>query len=263
MPADAPVPAGLPDGLGRGPGETDALLLLRCLLGPTPRSLHALIWSREAPREPSPGSGPWRRSANDRTFLTNADVSAIRTGPRSCGRPVGRRGFDCAGVPAPGGSPIAVFVRGRGLDHGDDRVAVVGSRRPTSTGMESADLGRGLAVAGVVTVSGGAVGIDAAAHRGRARRRRRHGPLLLGWDRRRAHPASNRDTFQRIEASGTLLSEYPPGTPAEPFRFPARNRLIAALSRGSSVEGRRRAVRGSRPNVPSTWASMSSPCRGR
>src|SRR6266516_7075049 len=50
-----------------------------------------------------------------------------------------------------------------------------------------------------------------------------------------AHPARNRGLFERIEASGTLISEYPPGAPAEPFRFPARNRLIAALSRGVVV----------------------------
>jgi DNA processing protein len=49
------------------------------------------------------------------------------------------------------------------------------------------------------------------------------------------HPAGNRALFERIESSGTLVSEYPPGVPAEPFRFPARNRLIAALSRGVVV----------------------------
>jgi len=98
----------------------------------------------------------------------------------------------------------------------------------------AADLGRGLAVAGVVTVSGGAVGIDAAAHRG-ALDAGGVTVSVLGSGIDVAHPASNRDLFQRIEASGTLLSEYPPGTPAEPFRFPARNRLIAALSRGVVV----------------------------
>jgi DNA processing protein len=49
------------------------------------------------------------------------------------------------------------------------------------------------------------------------------------------HPAGNRALFARIESSGTLVSEYPPGVPAEPFRFPARNRLIAALSKGVVV----------------------------
>jgi DNA processing protein len=98
----------------------------------------------------------------------------------------------------------------------------------------AADLGRGLAVAGVVTVSGGAVGIDAAAHRG-ALDAGGVTVAVLGCGIDVAHPASNRALFERIEASGTLMSEYPPGTSAEPFRFPARNRLIAALSRGVVV----------------------------
>ncbi|TMK14301.1 MAG: DNA-protecting protein DprA [Actinobacteria bacterium] len=238
MPADAPVPAGLPDGLGRGPGETDALLLLRCLLGPTPRSLHALVWSagsasRALARIRSGGAG----SDNDRSFLTNTDVIAIRSGLDRAGARLAAPGDPdyCPAFLRLADPPIAVFVRGRVLDHGDDRVAVVGSRRPTNTGMEVAlDLGRGLALAGVVTVSGGAVGIDAAAHRG-ALDAGGVTVAVLGSGIDVAHPARNRDLFQRIEASGTLVSEYPPGTPAEPFRFPARNRLIAALSRGVVV----------------------------
>jgi len=238
VPADAPVPAGLPDGLGRGPGETDALLLLRCLLGPTPRSLHALVWSagsasRALARIRSGGAG----SDNDRSFLTNTDVIAIRSGLDRAGARLAAPGDPdyCPAFLRLADPPIAVFVRGRVLDHGDDRVAVVGSRRPTNTGMEVAlDLGRGLALAGVVTVSGGAVGIDAAAHRG-ALDAGGVTVAVLGSGIDVAHPARNRDLFQRIEASGTLVSEYPPGTPAEPFRFPARNRLIAALSRGVVV----------------------------
>ena len=238
MPADAPVPAGLPEGLGRGPGETDALLLLRCLLGPTPRSLHALVWSagsasRALARIRSGGAG----SDNDRSFLTNTDVIAIRSGLDRAGARLAAPGDPdyCPAFLRLADPPIAVFVRGRVLDHGDDRVAVVGSRRPTNTGMEVAlDLGRGLALAGVVTVSGGAVGIDAAAHRG-ALDAGGVTVAVLGSGIDVAHPARNRDLFQRIEASGTLVSEYPPGTPAEPFRFPARNRLIAALSRGVVV----------------------------
>jgi len=238
VPADAPVPAGLPEGLGRGPGETDALLLLRCLLGPTPRSLHALVWSagsasRALARIRSGGAG----SDNDRSFLTNTDVIAIRSGLDRAGARLAAPGDPdyCPAFLRLADPPIAVFVRGRVLDHGDDRVAVVGSRRPTNTGMEVAlDLGRGLALAGVVTVSGGAVGIDAAAHRG-ALDAGGVTVAVLGSGIDVAHPARNRDLFQRIEASGTLVSEYPPGTPAEPFRFPARNRLIAALSRGVVV----------------------------
>ena len=238
MPADSPTPAGFPDGFGRGSGEIDALLLLRCLLGPTPRSLHALIWdtgsaSRALARIRAGAAG----SDNDRAFLENADLRAIRRGLDHAGARLATPGDPdyCPAFLRLADSPVAVFVRGRVVDHGDDRVAVVGSRRPTSTGMEVAtDLGRGLAMAGVVTVSGGAVGIDAAAHRGTLDA----GGItvaVLGSGIDVAHPASNRGLFERIEASGTILSEYPPGTSAEPFRFPARNRLIAALSRGVVV----------------------------
>ena len=214
------------------------MLLLRCLLGPTPRSLHALVWSagsasRALARIRSGGAG----SDNDRSFLTNTDVIAIRSGLDRAGARLAAPGDPdyCPAFLRLADPPIAVFVRGRVLDHGDDRVAVVGSRRPTNTGMEVAlDLGRGLALAGVVTVSGGAVGIDAAAHRG-ALDAGGVTVAVLGSGIDVAHPARNRDLFQRIEASATLVSEYPPGTPAEPFRFPARNRLIAALSRGVVV----------------------------
>ncbi len=238
MRAEAPVPAGFPDGFGRGPKETDALLLLRCLLGPTPRSLHALIWatgsaSRALARIRTGGAG----SENDRMFLQDADVGEIRRGLDRAGARFAAPGDPdyCPAFLRLADPPVAVFVRGRLLDYGDDRVAVVGSRRPTSTGMEVAtDLGRGLAVAGVVTVSGGAVGIDAAAHRG-ALDAGGVTVAVLGCGIDVAHPARNRALFEQIEASGTLMSEYPPGTSAEPFRFPARNRLIAALSRGVVV----------------------------
>ncbi len=239
MPAEArPTPFGFPDGFGVGRAEADALLLLRCLLGPTPRSLHALIWaagsaSRALDRIRRGGSG----SDNDRSFLAEADPDRIR----ACVVDAGAR------FAAPGEAdywpaflrladpPVGVFVRGRRLEPGDERIAIVGSRRPTATGREvAADLARGLASAGMITVSGGAFGIDAAAHRGALDA----GGLtvaVLGSGIDAPHPAGNKPLFARIESMGTLVSEYPPGVPAEPFRFPARNRLIAALSRGVVV----------------------------
>ena len=239
MPADRRSGAfGFPPGFGRGSLEADAVLMLRCLLGPTPRAMHALIW------EAGSASAALRRirigdagSDNDRRFLSRADPRAIR---RRLDR-IGAR-FAAPGDPdywAPmlrlADPPVGIFVRGRALDPGDERVAIVGSRRPTATGREvAADLARGIASAGMITVSGGALGIDAAAHRGALDA----GGLtvaVLGSGIDVPHPAGNRALFARIESSGTLMSEYPPGVPAEPFRFPARNRLIAALSRGVVV----------------------------
>jgi DNA processing protein len=238
VPAEVASPSGFPDGFGRGPGEKDALLLLRCLLGPTPRSLHALIWrtgsaSRALARIRAREAG----SENDRAFLASADVSQIRRNLDRVGARFAAPGDPdyCPAFLRLADPPVGVFARGRVLGRGDHRVAVVGSRRPTPTGMEvAADLARGLAVAGVLTVSGGAVGIDAAAHRG-ALDAGGVTVAVLGSGIDVAHPARNRGLFERIEASGTVISEYPPGTPAEPFRFPARNRLIAALSRGVVV----------------------------
>jgi DNA processing protein len=235
---DRSSPFGFPSGFGRGPVERDAALLLRCLLGPTPRSLHALIWqtgsaSRALDRIRRGKSG----SKNDRVFLAGADPAVIRERLAETG----------ARFAAPGDAdywpsflrlcdpPVGVFVRGRALAPGDDRVAIVGSRRPTSTGKDVAeDLSRGLAAAGLVTVSGGAFGIDTAAHRG-ALDAGGVTVAVLGSGIDVPHPRGNRALFREIESSGTLVSEYPPGVAAEPFRFPARNRLIAALTRGVVV----------------------------
>jgi DNA processing protein len=238
VPADRPRPFGFPIGFGSGPGEGDAVLLLRCLLGPTPRSLHALVWATGS------ASGALERirrgaagSSNDRAFLATADPDRIRQRIADVG----------ARFAAPGAAdywpallrledpPVGVFVRGRPLDPGDERVAIVGSRRPTPTGKEvAADIARGLAAVGLITVSGGAFGIDAAAHRGALEA----GGLtvaVLGSGIDVPHPRGNRTLFADIESSGSIVGEYPPGVPAEAFRFPARNRLIAALSRGVVV----------------------------
>jgi DNA processing protein len=232
------VPSGFPDGFGNGRGEADAVLLLRCLLGTTPRSLHAAIWdaggaSRTVDRIRRGRAG----SDNDRAFLATADPDGIRAGLAEAGARFAKPG-DAEYWPAflrlPD-PPVGVFVRGRPLDPGDERVGVVGSRRPTATGTEIArEIARGIASAGIVTVSGGAFGIDTAAHRG-ALDAGGVTVAVLGSGIDQPHPRGNRRLFEEIESTGTLVSEYPPGVPAEPFRFPARNRLIAALSRAVVV----------------------------
>jgi len=235
---EAGRPFGFPEGFGHAPAEGDAVLLLRCLLGPTPRSLHALIWaagsaSATVRRIRKGGAG----SDNDRAFLGTADPAAIRERLAAIGARFAQPG-DPDYWPAflrLEDPPVGVFVRGRPLDPGDERVAVVGSRRPTPTGREvAADLASGLASCGIVTVSGGAFGIDTAAHRG-ALVAGGATVAVLGSGIDQPHPRGNRRLFADIESAGTLISEYPPGVPAEPFRFPARNRLIAALSRAVIV----------------------------
>jgi DNA processing protein len=113
---------------------------------------------------------------------------------------------------------------------GRDAVAIVGARRATPYGIEQArGLGRGLAIAGVTVVSGMALGIDSAAHVGALEA---GGPTVavLAGGPERAYPASKRRLHERIGTEGLVVSELPPGTTARRWCFPARNRLIAALT---------------------------------
>ena len=131
--------------------------------------------------------------------------------------------------------PAGLFVRGRPLGALMPRVAMVGARNCSPSGREVATaLAQALAHARVCVVSGGARGIDAAAHRGALRAEGRT-ISVMGCGIDILYPGQNRALLQEIAASGAVVSEYPPGTPAEPFRFPARNRIVAALSRAVVV----------------------------
>ncbi|HEX5591848.1 MAG TPA: DNA-processing protein DprA [Solirubrobacterales bacterium] len=108
-------------------------------------------------------------------------------------------------------------------------VTIVGARRATSYGREVArELGRELASAGMVVVSGLAFGIDACAHRGAVDAGRTIAVLGCGPDV--AYPASHRSLWRRICEKGLVLSEFPPGATPWRWTFPARNRIMAALA---------------------------------
>jgi DNA processing protein len=131
--------------------------------------------------------------------------------------------------------PAGLFVRGWPLPRLEPRVAIVGARNCTSGGREIATmLAAALARAGVCVVSGGARGIDSAAHRG-ALEAGGTSVAVLGCGIDVPYPRQNRRLLERVAASGALVSEYPPGLPPEPYRFPARNRIVAALSRAVVV----------------------------
>jgi DNA processing protein len=110
-----------------------------------------------------------------------------------------------------------------------EAVTVVGARRASTYGREVArELGRELARAGLLVVSGLAFGIDACAHRGAL-----DGGLtaaVMGCGADVAYPAAHRSLWRRIGESGLVLSELPPGCGAWRWSFPARNRIMAALS---------------------------------
>jgi DNA processing protein len=108
-------------------------------------------------------------------------------------------------------------------------VTIVGARRATSYGREIAqELGRELAGAGMVVVSGLAFGIDACAHRGAVDVGRTIAVLGCGPDV--AYPASHRSLWRRICERGLVISEFPPGATPWRWTFPARNRIMAALA---------------------------------
>jgi DNA processing protein len=130
-----------------------------------------------------------------------------------------------------------LWVRGpRSLAEASDRaVAVVGARAATRYGTHLAgEFGAGLAAAGATVVSGAAIGIDGAAHRGAlAGGGLTVAVLACGIDR--AYPSSHDTLIGRIAATGLVVSEYPPGGVPARHRFLVRNRLIAALGDGTLV----------------------------
>jgi DNA processing protein len=132
--------------------------------------------------------------------------------------------------------PLARFVDCDATLLWHPAVAVVGSRSPTAGGRDNArDFSRALAAAGVAVVSGLAAGIDAAAHEAALSVEGGITIAVLGTGPDLVYPPSNAKLRERIAARGAVLSEYPPGTPARPGHFPARNRILAGLSLGTLV----------------------------
>lgn len=128
--------------------------------------------------------------------------------------------------------PAVLFVRGDGaaVDAGP-RVAVVGTRRCTHSGRDIArQLGHELAASGVVVVSGLALGIDGAAHRGAIAAGGAPPVAVVGSGPDVVYPRSHRDLWEAVVGAGCLLAEAPPGAAPLPWRFPLRNRIIAGLA---------------------------------
>lgn len=127
--------------------------------------------------------------------------------------------------------PAIVFQQGAPEVISGPRVAVVGTRRCTSTGAGVAfELGRSLAMAGISVVSGLASGIDAAAHRGVLQAAVTPPIGVVGTGLDVVYPRQQHDLWQLVASTGVLISEAPLGTGPERWRFPARNRIIAALA---------------------------------
>ncbi len=131
--------------------------------------------------------------------------------------------------------PLVLWLRGDAACLSLPAVAVVGSRAASDYGRRVArELARELARRGLAVVSGLALGIDAEAHRGALEA----GGItvgVLGCGLDVVYPPTHGQLYHDLAATGAVLSEYPPGTTPEPFRFPARNRIVSGLSLGTLV----------------------------
>jgi DNA processing protein len=170
-----------------------------------------------------PGDAEWPRVLDDLHGLVTLDRSSGQAGRAD---PVRN-----------GGVPLALWARGpRRLDELCAlSVALVGSRAASAYGIEvGGDLGYSVAGRGVTVVSGAAYGVDGAAHRGAlAAEAPTVAVLACGVDV--SYPRGHASLLKRIAEDGLVLSEVPPGSAPTRIRFLVRNRLIAALGRGTVV----------------------------
>jgi DNA processing protein len=244
VPADSAVAADAwPPEFASTAEDRRAVLVLSSLLGMTPRKLieiarksrtasATLAWIREG------RAG----SDNDVAFANELDAREIERAVAACGARVVHWGSweypsQLATIHDP---PAVIFVIGRALPDSPHAVAVVGARSCSELGRDVArDVGRSLALAGVVVVSGAARGIDFAAHEGALAAGGRT-VAVMGSGIGSVYPAGSRRLVERIAASGTVISEYPPRRPPSQYSFPARNRIVAGLARATVVvEGAR------------------------
>ncbi|MBU3689802.1 MAG: DNA processing protein DprA [Acidimicrobiales bacterium mtb01] len=217
-----------------------------------PRRLRALLRERR-PTEIEHDLRRGRRVSNDSTDLHEAWTKALAGGPSDreiASRLATMRVAILGDIDYPESlavdpaAPAALFSRGdvTVIDR-YRRVAMVGTRRATEYGRGAAhDFGRYLASHGVAVVSGLALGIDAAAHRGSLAARTvvnssartppgaapPIGVVASGLDV--VYPRLNSRLWSDVAERGVLVSESPPGTEPDRFRFPLRNRIIAALA---------------------------------
>lgn len=131
--------------------------------------------------------------------------------------------------------PPVLYVRGCIQESDRFSVAMVGSRRATVYGRSIAEkIARDLAKRGLAIISGGARGIDTAAHKGALAAGGRT-IAFLGCGVDVTYPAENKKLYEAVAENGAVVSEFPLGATPEPWRFPPRNRLISGMSLGVLV----------------------------
>ncbi len=193
-------------------------------------------WALVRAGAPGPLSAVWRARARD------YDVAAAWADLAAAGVNAwvwGRAGYPAA-LAADHQAPAVLFGRGDVSAMEGRRVAIIGARQCTRYGRDVAyELGRDLAAGGVRVVSGLALGIDGAAHEGALAAAdapaAAGGPAappvaVVGSGLDVVYPRRHAHLWERVAAAGVVLSEAPLGAAPEPWRFPARNRIIAALA---------------------------------
>ena len=132
-------------------------------------------------------------------------------------------------------APAVLYVRGDAAALLEPQLAMVGSRNPTAGGRATArEFATAFARLGLAITSGLALGIDAACHEG-ALAGGGMTVAVLGCGLDTVYPRENIALAERVAASGAVISEFPPGTPALREHFPQRNRIIAGLAHGTVV----------------------------
>ena len=131
--------------------------------------------------------------------------------------------------------PVVLYVKGALSPKDKNSVAMVGSRMTTHYGIEVArKLAYQLAYLGVTVVSGGARGIDTAAHQGALNGKGRT-IAVLGTGINLIWPAENKDLFERVADSGAVITQFPFNRPGDKQSFPIRNRIVAGMTLGTVV----------------------------
>jgi DNA processing protein len=131
--------------------------------------------------------------------------------------------------------PIVLYVKGQLTSRDKNSVALVGSRLTTPYGLEVArKLAYQLAYLGVTVVSGGARGIDTAAHQGALSGKGRT-IAVLGTGINIVFPPENAELFERIASSGAVMTQFPFNRTADKQSFPIRNRIVAGMTLGTAV----------------------------